>query len=441
MAGVRLKRLKIDEYRNVAPGTELHFGDGFNVVLGENGAGKTTLLRLIAMIVRGKLAALEKEDFAIEYELLIESLSLRVVASNAPRGEEARPGSPWSYEITVCLAGATSAPPLCTVSANADGGRLRLAGERGRGREISVDSPFEGNFLHEVIDKVVEAIEDTARDMDDPLQMAGPLRSLEAHEALEAMEWNGGRFDEGLGAFGVLTGITIPEEPGDVDWAYLSVTLKARRPVVDYASFVPEHLREAVVRRGVYDFGGDHLQFSHDALGFLKKTVEVMGIRGATLVAPLKQKEEDEGDQNLVYNDFELRFTLANGTVISHHQLGYGEKRLVSFLYYAACNPDVVIVDELVNGLQPRWIEVCLEEVGGRQCFLSSQNAVLLDMLAIEAGEDAELGFVLCSREVREGSGRMVWKNMSDESAQAFFRAYEAHALRSSEILRGHDLW
>jgi recombinational DNA repair ATPase RecF len=46
MANLRLRRLKIEKFRNVVPGTELVFGDGMNVLLGRNGTGKTTLLQL-----------------------------------------------------------------------------------------------------------------------------------------------------------------------------------------------------------------------------------------------------------------------------------------------------------------------------------------------------------------------------------------------------------
>jgi hypothetical protein len=31
---------------------------------------------------------------------------------------------------------------------------------------------------------------------------------------------------------------------------------------------------------------------------------------------------------------------LPDGSILSHEDLSYGQKRLLSFLYYAACNPD-----------------------------------------------------------------------------------------------------
>lgn len=44
---MKLDRLEIRKFRNVAPGTTLEFSPRFNVLLGRNGAGKTTLLRTI----------------------------------------------------------------------------------------------------------------------------------------------------------------------------------------------------------------------------------------------------------------------------------------------------------------------------------------------------------------------------------------------------------
>ena len=71
VAGVtaRLKRLKIVKFRDVRPGTELHFSDGWNVLVGHNATGKTTLLNLISMALRGDFSALHEEPFELEYLL------------------------------------------------------------------------------------------------------------------------------------------------------------------------------------------------------------------------------------------------------------------------------------------------------------------------------------------------------------------------------------
>ena len=46
---LKLRWMKIERFRNVAPGLTLSFHDGLNVILGQNATGKTTLLELIAM--------------------------------------------------------------------------------------------------------------------------------------------------------------------------------------------------------------------------------------------------------------------------------------------------------------------------------------------------------------------------------------------------------
>ena len=63
---LKLRRLKIHEYRGVLPGVELRFSDGINILLGKNGTGKTTLLNLISMIVRSDLSELAHERAKIE---------------------------------------------------------------------------------------------------------------------------------------------------------------------------------------------------------------------------------------------------------------------------------------------------------------------------------------------------------------------------------------
>ncbi|HEY0134853.1 MAG TPA: AAA family ATPase, partial [Nannocystis sp.] len=65
---VKLKRLKINQYRNVRPGTELHFDDGVNLVLGKNGAGKTTLLALLSHVAGSDFSSLQGESFNLEYD-------------------------------------------------------------------------------------------------------------------------------------------------------------------------------------------------------------------------------------------------------------------------------------------------------------------------------------------------------------------------------------
>ena len=85
MSTVKLKRLKINQYRNVRPGTELHFDDGVNLVLGQNGSGKTTLLNLISAIVSHDLSSLQDASFNFEYELHSDQCHATVQIESHPR--------------------------------------------------------------------------------------------------------------------------------------------------------------------------------------------------------------------------------------------------------------------------------------------------------------------------------------------------------------------
>ncbi|MFY0581830.1 AAA family ATPase [Cystobacter fuscus] len=75
---VKLKRLKIEKYRNVKPGTELRFRDSLNVMLGRNGTGKTTLLNLIVQLLSWDFSKLHEEAASLEYDLHTSEVELTV---------------------------------------------------------------------------------------------------------------------------------------------------------------------------------------------------------------------------------------------------------------------------------------------------------------------------------------------------------------------------
>jgi len=96
------------------------------------------------------------------------------------------------------------------------------------------------------------------------------------------------------------------------------------------------------------------------------------------------------------------RFFFADGGFITQDRLSYGQKRLLMFYYYLASNPDIVIADELVNGLHHQWIRAAIEEIGERQAFLTSQNPLLLDYLPFSSAEHVRKSFMLCTAELDE---------------------------------------
>ena len=133
-----------------------------------------------------------------------------------------------------------------------------------------------------------------------------------------------------------------------------------------------------------------------------------------------------------------FRFQLRDNNRILHTQLSYGQKRLLALLHYLECCPEVVVADELVNGLHHRWIRRCMELMEGKQAFLTSQNPLLLDHIALDSAEDAQRSFILC--EVEDG-GRWRWRNMTADEAQSLMSAYEVGIQHVGEILQDKGLW
>jgi hypothetical protein len=87
------------------------------------------------------------------------------------------------------------------------------------------------------------------------------------------------------------------------------------------------------------------------------------------------------------------------------------------------------------------WIDACLEELGDRQAFLTSQNPLLLDYLSFESAEEVRSSFVLCRTELQGDHEQMVWENMTAEDSEGFFNAYQVAIQHVSELLRTRGLW
>jgi hypothetical protein len=201
--------------------------------------------------------------------------------------------------------------------------------------------------------------------------------------------------------------------------------------------FIPRHVVEILERS--YDPKKPDYSLMQSDLSFLAALNELMGFNASDL--RMDVAVQSRRAQNVQINNLLFRFRWKDDTFVTHHQLSYGQKRLVSFFYYLACNPIAVIADELVNGLHHRWITASIEAIGQRQAFLTSQNPLLLDYVPITSAEEVRRSFVLGRGEPREGRPGWIWENMSEEDARELFSAYGVGIEHVSEILQSRGLW
>ncbi|WP_437747633.1 AAA family ATPase [Sorangium sp. So ce302] len=417
---LKLRRLRIEKFRGVAPGTELRFSDGLNVMLGQNGTGKTTLLELISMVVRSDFSSLAREEFAVEYELAIPGEAKAVVAVSNKDQTSVAGTMP---RIIIDSPEHWRAVAAVTIEDSSSGARhhIRYDSEHGltvgdeppvgRARDLSCLDP---GFLWVYMAQDPGPI---AKSMHDNVLLASAARRFD--ESLELFTWLTGSRDAHQRAILYQKGKLVPV----VGVLLLPDVLVLRL--------------EAMHARTKSDY-----VFTHTELDFLDILRKIMGFDGSELKVEVTERHPWGHDiETLTLGDLVFRFWWEGGEFITHARLSYGQKRLLTFFYYLACNDDIVIADELVNGLHHHWITACVEAIGERQAFLTSQNPLLLDYVPITSPEQIHHSFVLCRGERRGGRPAWTWTNMSDEDAAEFFAAYEVGVEHVSEILQSRGLW
>lgn len=413
----KLRRLRIEKYRNVAPETELLFDDTFNVLLGQNGTGKTTLLNLLSMVARGDFSPLKHEDFALSYELRDDAVPCEISVQIAHAAPDKRAN--WSSSVVLRL---PSYDRTLQVHTSALGASLEDSSRPEQRRALPVLAPTEEGF---VLSALIEML--AAMGKGDPPHAVGVAVLRAGQNA------NCTRFDESLGAFQAMTeaaaafGLLRPPHRPE--------------PMLLSPTFLPRSLAEGLRSRRSLSLGQEELRFASEDLSFLNDAVALMKFRSAELRLSRLKKEVRGQSERLLYGEFKFYFTDEDGSQISHDFLSYGQKRLLAFFYYLAANEQMVIADELVNGMHHEWIEACRDALGERQAFLTSQNPLLLDYLPFESAAEAQRTFILCSCAVEQGQKRLRWRNIAEADAADFFRAYQAGVQHVSAILRTKGLW
>ena len=413
---LKLKRLRVERFRSLAKGAELSFADGINIVLGQNGTGKTTLLELISMVVRSDFSSLAKEEFAIEYELAGPGEESTIIILRNERI------STEQIQTPIELGPSEAFRPSAELLSSPDRKPL-LHYRGGQRREVAVDD---------------KSVIDVPERFPLPLE-PGFLLSF-AVVGLDSPRWEhlvrnlietgrARRLDESLDLFRTIIG--TGNFPGEIRISKQGWSL---------STFAPSLVPDSIIQRlkDAYLPGRPDYSLTHLDLGLLATLKDMLGFSAAELRIDVTEQAQPAAVQigNLVF-----RFKWEDGTFITHERLSYGQKRLLTFFYYLACNPAVVIADELVNGLHHRWITASIEALGQRQAFLTSQNPLLLDYIPITSADEVRRSFVLCRGEPREGRPGWIWENMSEEDARELYSAYEVGVEHVSEILQSRGLW
>jgi hypothetical protein len=222
-----------------------------------------------------------------------------------------------------------------------------------------------------------------------------------------------------------------------------SASVETSQPYLGYANPIASSFERFVLEqlRGSSEQDVHHLDA--DRLPFLRAVMPALACTSASLLFDLKHKERSEPHELFTYTfgDFRFRLVKADGTRLRHHDLSYGQQRLLAFHFYAAMHPHVIIADELTNGLHHAMIDQCLDLIGDRQAVLATQNPLLLDNLGFTSAEEVRITFILCNTEQENGREQMVWRNMTVDEAENFYRDYKVGISHVNDILRSWGLW
>jgi hypothetical protein len=446
----KLVRLKVNRFRTVVPGTELHFSDGINVILGKNGTGKTTLLDLISRVLRSDFSDLKNEAFDLEYDYTHENgrASFRLANEDSPtkspnrtvrkiKGHkvaqvpsEQRFTPHASVEVTL-----ERITPTKFLTIEIDRGTMTWRLGRVRGKNTDDHDLFAPGFGAQLTGVFLFKAEPKW----EYVETASILRDfyMKGSKAY--------RFDEALHVFRGLTDHSAsgrPPRPGP----FTQTTLIHLKPPAESpfeslenpaALFVP--LVSLINGKNPSSLGPLKLNLRpHNSLsrfteltGFseLEVTWDVIGSR------PIGDEMWWE------YGSLSFHCATKDGVRLRHDALSYGQKRLLTYLYYIANNSHFVVADELVNGMHHDWIRACVDMIGHRQAFLTSQNPLLLDYLSFDTAEALGQSFIQC-RTVEQGSrSRFQWGNLGSEESTALFEELKVGIQYLNELLRARGLW
>ncbi len=449
---VRLQWLRVEGFRNVRRGIELRFDDAATIVLGRNGTGKSTLLGLIAVAVSSEVRLLE-EPYDLRWALQIGEITAECHAHadfgpqlslfGLPPGEAGpRPSRRRAQEQPLRRSFEAklldnSGAELLSVSF---GNRTTVVSAGGKELELGDIWGTDAAPLSRIAALAVARFDG----FDAPPLPAGFVQTIGTLASTVR------RFDESLDT---LRGFgEQPHEIGTLLPAPLivigrSTSAGPRDDGPDRRSGWAMPLREAGGARWSSFIGFDRVPTRDDIIvtaneaPFLAVYARAVDAAFAQIRLHFDSMDIFGDTENWRYSRLSFLVTRKNGEIVPQERLSYGQKRLLAYLYYAELNQHVIVADELVNGLHHSWIQLCLEGLGTRQAFLTSQNPVLLDYLPPQSAEQAARQYVQCRVEAVPGGEELVWENMSPSDAQRVFDACEVGIQPVSRVLESKGLW
>lgn len=417
---IRLRRLKIERFRDLHPGTELFFSDGWNVLLGRNGSGKTTLLHLISMVLRDDFSALREEEFELSYEMEFVGTGLVTVSLRNESHPGARQRSGFRTTTTVTTQEASGEPEARSFVDGAPTVAGKLA--------LPWSNPLSGGrrnaSLASLLDRRLSS------------QPASRLETMMVDNSLADCF----RLDEGLATFLALTGDQAQRGPSVPVRCEATLVQDGTQGIIaspGAGGFVPGSIRKRMA--ALADWSRPGLEFEPGGEPPWETLTRLLG--AARLVITARDTDSPvTNDQTRRLGRFEFHAPFAGDQLVLHDRWSPGQQRLLTLFWYLACNPDVLVADEPANGLHQEWIEALVEAIADRQMFVTAQNPLLLEHVSLDSPAKVERSFVLCRREAREDAHQMVWAQPTPEQAESFYRAWKTGVQPVHEVLRTEGL-
>lgn len=464
---MRLEWVRVNRFRWVQPGATLEFRPQLNAIIGQNGAGKTTLLDLLAAIWSGDLSPYREEVVDLEWrfgselgavEVHVKNYALEMSGLQDVSELQRNPGGEARERewLQISLTPSNSPKPM----------RLQASFSASRKTQVQFEAPGSSgawttmddwlNHLQVDVSRLSPFQSDSTWNALLPLAIAAAA-SLPA-QSPEQPDLHSHRFE---GMLPNLPSSNLKRFEGrpllryweGSDWAEAAqTTAKASGVRGDYESgfanfsahHLPSSLQLAIQQK--LPTKGDLpylLEISSDGADpWLRQVTTALGMQQITLYFSLSMGDLRNGSRPFSYALQGMSLKKRDGSVLDgFSKLSHGQKRLFGFLWYLGCSPDVVIADELSNGMHWQMVETVLDAIGARQSFLAMQDPALLDHMEFESPEDVRHAFVSCSAELVDGREQWTWRSFSLEEATDLFDSYKKGFRHVNEILRTRGLW